>query len=179
VDVLFSPDSGRTYVAVATGLPNTGSHNISMALLPDCSRCIIKVRASTSTDVSAEAESSVFQIFNADPTVDMDDNGMYDAWEVTHFGALGRADASGDDDEDGLNNRRESEHGTNPFLRDTDGDGFRDGLEVKVGTDPLDPNSVPTREQARSEQWTHWYWSVPAIWALCALVFFIGLARRW
>ena len=33
--------------------------------------------------------------------------------------------------------------GTNPFDPDTDHDGYPDGLEIALGSDPLDPNSVP------------------------------------
>ncbi|MGK0189563.1 MAG: hypothetical protein ACI9R3_005380 [Verrucomicrobiales bacterium] len=34
--------------------------------------------------------------------------------------------------------------GTNPLLSDTDGDGTSDSKEIADGTDPLDPNSVPS-----------------------------------
>ena len=35
------------------------------------------------------------------------------------------------------------DHRTNPRKRDTDGDGASDGAEVRAGSDPLDPGSLP------------------------------------
>ena len=49
--------------------------------------------------------------------------------------------ADGDSDSDGLSNRDEIKHGTNPFNSDSDGDGASDGKEVAVGYDPLVPNT--------------------------------------
>ncbi len=52
------------------------------------------------------------------------------------------ADATADDDGDGLSNAEELELGTDPFEADSDGDGLDDGQEVgTTGTDPLDPDS--------------------------------------
>ena len=57
-----------------------------------------------------------------------------------------------DADGDGLSNTAEDLNGngvwdvgteTNPLNADTDGDSYSDGEEVAVGTDPLDPNSLP------------------------------------
>ncbi len=52
-------------------------------------------------------------------------------------------DGNADTDRDGLSNRDELAHGTDPFNPDTDGDGFGDREEVELGSDPLDKNSVP------------------------------------
>lgn len=48
-----------------------------------------------------------------------------------------------DSDGDGLSDEEEMRLGTDPFNPDTDGDGYPDGLEVALGSDPLDPRSVP------------------------------------
>jgi hypothetical protein len=48
-----------------------------------------------------------------------------------------------DSDGDGLADEEEIRLGTNPFDPDTDHDGYPDGLEVSLGSDPLDPNSIP------------------------------------
>ena len=45
-----------------------------------------------------------------------------------------------DFDDDGLEDSKERELGTDPKNPDTDGDGIRDGDEVANGTNPLDPN---------------------------------------
>jgi len=47
-----------------------------------------------------------------------------------------------DSDNDGLPDHEEIRLGTNPFNPDTDGDGFLDGIEYKVGYDPLKPGSA-------------------------------------
>jgi YD repeat-containing protein len=53
------------------------------------------------------------------------------------------AGAALDSDGDGLTDEEELRLGTDPFNPDTDGDGFPDGLEVALGSNPLDANSVP------------------------------------
>ena len=52
-------------------------------------------------------------------------------------------DVNEDSDEDGLNDKRENQIGTDPNKKDTDGDGHSDGEEVKQKTKPLDPNDYP------------------------------------
>lgn len=53
------------------------------------------------------------------------------------------ADATMDQDEDGLSNIDEIENGTNMEVADSDEDGFSDGEEVAIGSDPLDEDSTP------------------------------------
>jgi hypothetical protein len=96
---------------------------------------------------------------------DSDGDGLPDDWELAHgldpnnpVDALDDPDKDGlttlaeyragtdpfnpDSDGDGLSDGDEvSRYHTNPLLADTDGDGLRDGLEVRTGSDPLDPNS--------------------------------------
>lgn len=55
-------------------------------------------------------------------------------------------------DTDGLDDVEEQILGTDPLLQDTDGDGFSDGLEVRFGSDPLDPAAFPIFLPALSEQ---------------------------
>ena len=73
---------------------------------------------------------------NAD--TDDDGDGASDTWETANnFDPLDAGDGSGDADNDGLTNRQEFEHGTNPHSADSDGDGISDKAEIDNGTDPL------------------------------------------
>ncbi|MBT3223525.1 MAG: hypothetical protein HN348_31015, partial [Proteobacteria bacterium] len=74
---------------------------------------------------------------------DLDDDGMYDGWEVDHGLNPDIDDSALDFDVDGLNNGDEFSHGTWPELIDTDGDGSSDNGEVLVGSNPLDPGEFP------------------------------------
>jgi hypothetical protein len=75
--------------------------------------------------------------------VDTDSNGLFDAWELYYFGALGVQPGS-DPDGDGLSNLQEYNAGTDPlvpFEEDSDGDGLPDGSEQVWGTDPHNPDT--------------------------------------
>ena len=63
---------------------------------------------------------------------DTDGDGMPDGWEfLNELNPLDPSDATGDKDEDQLENLYEYIYGTNPADEDTDGDGLPDGWEVK------------------------------------------------
>jgi len=75
---------------------------------------------------------------------DSDGDGIPALWEEI-YGLNPQSDDSAEDiDNDGLTNLEEYQYGTNPKNWDTDGDGYSDGEEVAKGSDPLNPNSVPT-----------------------------------
>jgi hypothetical protein len=98
-----------------------------------------------------------------DDDVDTDDDGLSDLAERVYGTDLEIADSDGDGlndgyevyvlrtdplsvdtDGDGLDDRYEVfESGTDPRSADTDGDGFDDLIEIKSGSDPLDPTSFP------------------------------------
>ena len=67
---------------------------------------------------------------------DGDNDGMEDAWEVTHGLDAARDDRDGDVDADGLTNIVEYVLGTDPGDDDGDGDGMPDGWETSHGADP-------------------------------------------
>ncbi|HEX2749387.1 MAG TPA: hypothetical protein VHM91_15365, partial [Verrucomicrobiales bacterium] len=58
-----------------------------------------------------------------------DGDSLPDNWEMQHFGNLAQVD-SGDPDNDGLTNREELLHSTNPNDDDTDHDGLKDKVEL-------------------------------------------------
>ncbi|MDP0491275.1 MAG: DUF1800 family protein [Verrucomicrobiota bacterium JB023] len=75
---------------------------------------------------------------------DQDDDGMPDQWETAHhLNPSDAADATDDEDGDGLTNREEYLRGTNPLLADSDADSVSDLLELSRLSDPLDSDSVP------------------------------------
>lgn len=69
-------------------------------------------------------------------SMDVDQDGLNDAWEFKHWGDL-TAQAGDDLDSDGLNNLQEMKHHTHPKLADTDEDSALDGWEVRQGFDPI------------------------------------------
>ena len=72
--------------------------------------------------------------------VDTDGDNMRDDWEIEHFGNLDR-NGFGDADGDGLNDREEYRHLSDPSNPDTDSDGLLDGEEFSLRTDPLIPDT--------------------------------------
>ena len=82
--------------------------------------------------------------------VDSDSDGMDDAWEIANFGDLTKT-ASGDEDDDQLNNLAEYNYGTNPNNSDTDGDGCNDKSEIDTGYNPLLPLKVIYVDNARPD----------------------------
>ncbi|MEW6221032.1 MAG: FG-GAP-like repeat-containing protein, partial [Thermodesulfobacteriota bacterium] len=97
---------------------------------------------------------------------DSDGDGLTDSLEI----AAGTSPFDADTDNDGLSDGGEdTNHNgirnpdeTDPRTPETDGDGYTDGEEVRVGTDPLDPGSIPP--------------PVPAMgpWALLAASLILG-----
>lgn len=79
--------------------------------------------------------------------IDVDRDGLADAWEITNFGSITAYDASDDPDNDSLTNEQEKGLGTNPNLADSDNDLVNDMAEFDAGSNPLDFNSVPETNQ--------------------------------
>jgi hypothetical protein len=69
--------------------------------------------------------------------LDQDNDGMEDTWEIQHGLNPTLNDANGDPDYDGLTNYEEFLQDTEPNNADTDGDGDNDGSELHNGRNPL------------------------------------------
>src|SRR4051794_13335397 len=69
---------------------------------------------------------------------DRNHDGLPDGWEHKHHLSLGVNQSQRDQDHDGLRNRSEFRHGTDPRRADTDRDGLDDGDEVRFGHDARD-----------------------------------------
>jgi hypothetical protein len=76
-------------------------------------------------------------------SVDFDNDGMLDTWEVENkLNSTDPKDAKQDPDLDGLTNLEEYKYQTDPQNPDTDGDGYKDGEEVKNGYNPKGPGKL-------------------------------------
>lgn len=64
-----------------------------------------------------------------------------DSWEKAHHLSTEHNVAKKDPDKDGLTNRQEFVHGTDPRDADSDNDGLEDGTEVEVGDNPDDADT--------------------------------------
>ncbi len=74
----------------------------------------------------------------ANATDDDDADGIPNEWEYAQSGSTVGVDDSADPDDDGLTNLEEYQNGTDPDDSDTDDDGMPDGWEVLYELDPLD-----------------------------------------
>ncbi|WP_372807996.1 S8 family serine peptidase [Pontiella sp.] len=87
------------------------------------------------------------QIFQS--SVDTDEDGMYDAWEIEHFGSLAEG-AFADYDGDGIFNWGEYLADLDPTKADQDGDGLVDGTD-EVQTYLTDPRTVDTDDDGLTD----------------------------
>jgi hypothetical protein len=75
-------------------------------------------------------------------TVDTDNDGMPNSWEIQYgLNPEDASDANNDPDNDDLTNLEEYLGGTNPKSPDSDGDGMPDGWESMYGLDPTTPSA--------------------------------------
>ncbi len=89
-----------------------------------------------------------FQTFdtqvNMQAAVDVDSDGLPDAWESLYPGfVIGVDESAFDNDLDGLSNLDEYLNNTSPINSDSDGDQVPDGYEVVNNTNPTDENDFP------------------------------------
>jgi LPXTG-site transpeptidase (sortase) family protein len=86
--------------------------------------------------------------------MDSDYDGMSDQWERKQMlNPYNDQDANFDNDNDGLANYEEYEHGTDPYNPDTDGDGYKDGEEIKAGYNPNGDGKLDTDGDGMPDWW--------------------------
>lgn len=85
---------------------------------------------------------------------DVDNDGLSDVWETTHFGGIGVYGALDDPDGDGLTNLQEFQAGADPNSSDGDGDGLPDAWELQYfnslgydGNDDPDGDGVSNADE--------------------------------
>ncbi|NNM30129.1 MAG: hypothetical protein HKO57_11450, partial [Akkermansiaceae bacterium] len=76
-----------------------------------------------------------------DSSGDSDGDGINDDWEIFYFNDLTTANATSNNDFDGLTDLQEFNFGSDPTLEDADVDGLEDDEEQTAGTDPNDPDT--------------------------------------
>lgn len=74
-------------------------------------------------------------------SIDSDQDGMDDRWELLHGLNPGIDDADADADGDGWSNEEEYNNGGDPQVADRDNDGLPDNREQQLGTNPDDSDS--------------------------------------
>src|SRR3954447_7183575 len=72
----------------------------------------------------------------ASASADRNHDGLPDGWETRHHLSLKVNQSGKDSDRDGLTNKGELRHNTDPRKADTDRDGMKDGAEVRTGNNP-------------------------------------------
>ncbi len=138
-DMVWTASTFDSWLTITQGSSGTNSGRVTISFLSNTSG----PRTGSVTVTSDDAANSpqTFNIYQSDIEDDYDDDGMADWFELVYgFDSSNPDDAFGDADEDGLNNLREYQIGTNPRNADTDGDGMSDGYEVANGLNPLASN---------------------------------------
>jgi YD repeat-containing protein len=93
--------SGATTATPSFTAPVTGAnHSLTFEL--------------TVTDVAGVTDSDQVDIDVLDPDLNVDDDGLPDAWEIINFGDITSYTGSDDPDGDGISNQQEFEEGTDP-----------------------------------------------------------------
>jgi hypothetical protein len=105
------------------------------------------------TDPTSRDELSIGEDIQKTESTDEDGDGMPDACEKLYgLNPSDPYDSDKDSDNDGLTNREECAYTSgmctnslDPTSADTDNDGYGDKEEVDAGTDPCDPDSMPSK----------------------------------
>lgn len=96
-----------------------------------------RVTVSDDADGYVIADAVLFREPSQAVSVDADNDGMPDDWELEHgLDPTNSSDGERDPDGDGLTNLQEYLGMTDPLSADTDGDGMPDGYENDMGLDP-------------------------------------------
>ena len=135
----WSVDGGAFQDSGTTNSLSAGNHLLSFVQIPGWSS------PSNETVTIVSGSSTVITRFYFG---DSDLDGMPDDWETANgLNPNDPSDADTDLDGDGLTNLEEYQNGTDPNDVDTDNDLVSDGSEVLAGSDPLDPLSLPKKQE--------------------------------
>jgi len=101
--------------------------------LSDCQELVHTELSECESSLTGDADGG----YSTDPLqADTDRDGLSDCQEILH---TNRGECESPD----FAGQYNGGYGTDPIIGDTDGDGYMDGEEVKMGSDPLDPNDPP------------------------------------
>jgi len=133
------------YYLSSDGCPNEAEYENYDEAIKITSESVTKVCYIARDNSGNERKNSIkISDLRKKATDDSDGDGMKDDWENKYKCAdKNKDDALADPDEDGLTNKEEYRHGTDPCEKDTDKDGITDKEEIDSGTDPLIPNESP------------------------------------
>lgn len=128
----WTPVSDVPWITIISAGPGAGDGEVTFAVA-------INTDASRTGTISVGDQTVTI---SQGKSLDSDEDGLPDVWELAFFGSLEQT-AADDADDDGLTNAEELAVGTDPTSGDTDGDGVSDADEVAVESDPTDGTAVP------------------------------------
>jgi DNA-directed RNA polymerase subunit RPC12/RpoP len=155
VNITFTPDSSLditlnvyndSYGQIWTRDINKGQKFIVLVTVNGLEKIFFELKVDLGKN-SAGGYSLIFSVKEPISKQDQDNDNLPDAWEIEHFETIENATATGDPDNDDLDNLGELNADTDPLDSDTDDDGLPDGWETQndllptVDDSSLDPDS--------------------------------------
>ncbi|WP_444995301.1 fibronectin type III domain-containing protein [Aliikangiella sp. IMCC44359] len=121
----------------------TKAHEVNLVRLEPATIYYAQVTLFNAVGSAVISEMVIFTTSAEDNVIDSDGDGLPDYWEIEHaLNPQDPTDAIEDLDNDGLTNREEFNHLTDPNNNDSDNDGMPDGWEVDHALDPNDASDA-------------------------------------